>query len=75
MSDSGRFQSTAELPALLDPTDFYRLTGISVQTQANWRNQRTNGSPYVKCGRLVRYRRESVLAWLESRIVGAPAVA
>jgi hypothetical protein len=65
-----RFKSIDDLPALLTPLDFAALTGICVQTQANWRNQRINGLQYVKCGRLVRYRRNDVLAWLKSRTVG-----
>ena len=64
-----KFKSIDELPALLTPVDFQALTRISVQTQAGWRNQRTIGLAYVKCGRLVRYKREDVLAWIESRTI------
>ena len=65
-----RFTSLAELPALLDPRDFYALTGVRIQTQANWRNQRTNGLPFIRCGHLIRYKREDVLAWLNRNTVG-----
>ena len=66
-----RTKSFDDLPALLTPVDFTALTGVTVQTQANHRNQRTNGLPYIKVGRLVRYRRDDVLRWLDSRTVGA----
>ena len=42
------------------------LTGIAVQTLRNWRFMRI-GPPYCKVpnGRMVRYRMDEVIAWME----------
>lgn len=43
--------------------------GISPVTATKWR-AKAEGPPFVKAGRLVRYRRVEVEAWLASRSVG-----
>ena len=43
--------------------------GISSVTATKWR-ARAEGPPFIKVGRLVRYRRADVEAWLVSRTVG-----
>lgn len=43
--------------------------GISSVTATKWR-ARAEGPPFIKVGRLVRYRRSDVEAWLASRTVG-----
>ena len=43
--------------------------GISPVTATKWRAG-AMGPPFIKVGRLVRYRRADVDAWLESRTVG-----
>jgi predicted DNA-binding transcriptional regulator AlpA len=43
--------------------------GISSVTATKWR-AKAEGPPFVKVGRLVRYRRADVEAWLVSRTVG-----
>ena len=43
--------------------------GISSVTATKWR-ARAEGPPFIKVGRLVRYRRTDVAAWLASRTVG-----
>jgi hypothetical protein len=40
---------------------------VDVQTLANWRCQ-NQGPPYLKLGRLVRYRRCNIESWLKSLI-------
>lgn len=52
-----------------DATGQY-LGGISRLTLADWRCKRV-GPPFVKVGRLVRYRQEDLDAWLNSRVVAA----
>jgi len=43
--------------------------GIAEQTLTNWRNNRRQQIPYLKLGKIVRYRREDLDAWLQSRLV------
>ena len=43
--------------------------GISSVTATKWR-AKAEGPPFIKVGRLVRYRRTDVDAWLASRTVG-----
>lgn len=43
--------------------------GISSVTATKWR-ARAEGPPFIKIGRLVRYRRSDIDAWLVSRTVG-----
>jgi predicted DNA-binding transcriptional regulator AlpA len=42
--------------------------GTAPQTPAAWRT-RDQGPPYLKIGRLVRYRPSDVRAWLNNRVV------
>ena len=54
---------------LLSAEDVARITGLSVETLAQWRSQR-RGIPFVKMSRnCVRYRQQDLDAWLEARIV------
>ncbi len=46
--------------------------GISAITAQSWRSNR-KGPAFIKVGRLVRYRRTDVEAWLASRTVGKQA--
>jgi excisionase family DNA binding protein len=43
------------------------LLDIAPGTLAVWRSTRRYQIPFVKVGRNVRYRREDLLAWIESR--------
>ena len=48
--------------------------GVAIGTLEVWRCSKRYAIPYIKCGRLVRYRRSDLVAWLESREVScAPA--
>lgn len=61
-------------PLPLSPADLFTpeqvatALGVSHRTLAAWRSTRRNPLPYVKVGRLVRYRRQDVAAWLESQL-------
>ena len=59
----------ADGAVLLTPEDVARITGLSVETLAQWRSQR-RGIPFVKLSRnCVRYRQGDLDAWIEQRIV------
>lgn len=54
---------------LLSPDEVAELTGLSVETLAQWRSQR-KGIPFVKISRnCVRYRQADLDEWAEKRIV------
>ncbi len=54
---------------LLRAEDVAEITGLSVETLAQWRSQR-RGIPFVKLSRnVVRYRQSDLDAWLAERIV------
>jgi predicted DNA-binding transcriptional regulator AlpA len=66
-----RDDKSERLPAdrLLMPADVAALTGLSVQTLAQWRSQ-NRGIPYVKIARnVVRYRQSDFDNWIAGRIV------
>ena len=52
---------------LLTPQQVSNILGISVGTLAVWRTTKRYNLPYVKAGRLIRYRMEDVQAFIESR--------
>jgi predicted DNA-binding transcriptional regulator AlpA len=54
---------------LLTTEDVASITGLSVETLAQWRSQR-RGIPFLKLSRnVVRYRQGDLDAWLAERIV------
>lgn len=58
----------ANLP-LIDEKQLCAELGISSVTVTKWR-AKAAGPPFIKVGRLVRYRRADVEAWLVSRTIG-----
>ena len=54
----------ASLNNLLKPEEVAHLTGLSIETLAQWRSQK-RGIPYLKIGRAVRYDLTDVQAYLE----------
>jgi predicted DNA-binding transcriptional regulator AlpA len=57
------------LDRLLTPGDVAAITGLSVETLAQWRSQR-RGIPFVKISRnFVRYRKADLDFWISGRIV------
>ncbi|SEJ33265.1 Helix-turn-helix domain-containing protein [Azotobacter beijerinckii] len=65
----------------LDPTDLLTdaqvalMLDVSPKTLATWRSTGRYGLPFLRIGARIRYRRQDVLAWLESRRTGAAALA
>ena len=58
-------------PSLLNEHEAAALLAVSISFLQNDRVTRRHAIPYIKVGRLVRYRREALDQWLESRTVGA----
>lgn len=58
---------TSELPRWIDEREVSKIIGVAVQTLRNWRFQKI-GPPYSKVGkgRMVRYRLDEVLQFMES---------
>jgi len=56
---------------LLTPKEVSEMLGISIETLNVWRATNRYPLPYVKAGRLVRYRLEDVIAFIESRLQGS----
>lgn len=52
---------------LVDEKSAAKMLGISAGTLSVWRSTGRYGIPYVKVGRLVRYRLSALHLWLESR--------
>ena len=59
-------------PEFLDEKGLCALLNISPVTATKWR-AKAKGPPFIKVGRLVRYRRRDVEAWLQTNTVGALA--
>jgi len=64
----------ATADAWLTPPDLAREMNVALLTLADWRVKGI-GPKFAKVGRLVRYRRSDVLAWLDSRTVQSTAQA
>lgn len=58
---------SADKPALLTPAEVAERIGVRVQTLAVWRTSGRYGLPYIRAGRLIRYRADDVDAWLNKR--------
>ncbi len=56
-----------DLPQLLTPEQAAQLLGVEITTLAVWRCTRRHNLPFVRVGRLVRYDREDLRAWIEER--------
>ncbi|HVB85100.1 MAG TPA: helix-turn-helix domain-containing protein [Candidatus Dormibacteraeota bacterium] len=62
-------QTPAALPRLLTAEDVARITGLSIETLAQWRSQK-KGIPFLKLSRnVVRYQQGDLDAWVAQRIV------
>lgn len=57
---------------LLTPSEVAEMLGVSVETLNVWRATRRYPLPYVKAGRLVRYRPSDVQNFINSRLQGSP---
>lgn len=68
-----KMPSAAGMTTLLSAEDVAGITGLSVETLAQWRSQR-KGIPFLKLSRnVVRYRQGDLDAWLAERIVRVEA--
>ena len=59
---------------LFTPDQAAAYLGMSTQTLAIWRCTKRYPLPYIKVGRLVRYRKSGCDAFLESRTIGTMAL-
>ena len=60
-------------PELLSTPEAAAYIGAKAHSLEVWRASGRYPIPYVKVGRLVRYRRGDLDTWLASRTIGAPA--
>lgn len=58
---------------LLSVEQAAEFIGITSHTLDVWRCTKRHSIPYLKVGRLVKYRRSDLEAWLTSRTIGAAA--
>jgi excisionase family DNA binding protein len=58
---------------LMDTEDAAQYIGVTTRTLEVWRCTKRHAIPYIKVGRLVRYRCKDLDCWLESRTVDAVA--
>lgn len=58
---------------LLTKEQVSEILGVTVGTLAVWRTTKRYNLPYVKSGRLIRYREEDVQAFINSRLRGEVA--
>lgn len=63
-----------ELPMLATPAQVGSYTGIPINTLASWRFEGSH-LPFVKMGRLVRYRRQDVLDFIQGSVYSSTAEA
>lgn len=58
-------------PNLLDTDSAAAYLDVTPRTLEVWRSAKRHAIPYIKVGRLVKYRQSDLDLWLESRTVGA----
>lgn len=58
---------------LLTDAQVAQLLDVSTKTLATWRSTGRYALPFLRIGARIRYRRQDVATWLESRLHGAPA--
>jgi excisionase family DNA binding protein len=66
--ESSILASTAETFSTLEASAYL---GVAVSTLSIWRNTKRYPLPYIKVGRLVRYRKSDLDAFMASRTVSA----
>lgn len=65
--------NSIEHNSLLDTKGAADYIGVEPGTLEVWRCTKRHNIPYIKAGRLVKYRKAALDAWLVSRTVGAEA--
>jgi len=74
MSQATSAAQLAPQSDLLDTTQAAAYIGVTPRTLEVWRAVRRHAIPYIKVGRLVKYRRADLDRWLVSRTIdGATA--
>ena len=58
------------LPVLLTPEETAGILGVTTSTLATWRCVKRYGLPFVKSGRLIRYRESDIAEFIERRLQG-----
>jgi hypothetical protein len=59
-----------EIPKMVDEQSASDLIGVKVKTLQDWRLKRNFGPPFIRVGgKLIRYRVDALLAWLEENTV------
>ena len=58
-----------KLQALLTPAEAAKILGLKPSTLCYWRSRGGPGLPYVKSGRLVRYRPEDIEEFIRQRMM------
>ena len=66
----GRQFEARNLARLMTPAEVAELLGVREQTLTAWRHRGSQELPYVKAGRLVRYKAEDVERFVKMRTVG-----
>ena len=61
-------EATSFQRQLLDTTEAAEFLGVESHTLAEWRSTERYNLPYVKIGRLVKYRRQDLEHFVESNI-------
>jgi excisionase family DNA binding protein len=64
-------QNNSDLSELFNTQYAAEYLGVTVATLEVWRSTKRYNIPYIKVGRLVKYRKSALDAFLESRTVGA----
>ncbi len=64
----GNAKKMDQNPRYIDEKEVAKITGRGLQTLRNDRHK-GQGIPYVKYGRLVRYRLQDVIAFLDCRLI------
>lgn len=60
---------------LMTDAQVAQMLDVSTKTLATWRSTGRYALPFLRIGARIRYRRQDVAAWLESRRRGAPEAA
>jgi N-acyl-D-aspartate/D-glutamate deacylase len=65
--------SADAIPSSVDEKAASTVLGVKPSTLANWRTTGRYGLPFLKMGRLVRYRTVDLAAWIAQRRQGGEA--
>jgi predicted DNA-binding transcriptional regulator AlpA len=66
MSDKNKDSKGGTEMKVVNDQESAEILGVAPQTLRNWRSLR-KGPPYLKIGRVVRYREEDLIAYLDKR--------